>query len=269
VLVTAEGKKARDLAWFTLPHLCTIDFDEPGMPPQAYDGTPWLRITASSPDQFCLSENGEGNIQGTFGAVSAALMERATYHLADQSRGGAVLHGALVARHGQALALLGSSGAGKSTLAAWLAIQGLTGLTDELIHIPSGGLIANGLARPVFLKGKSAQLIPTKDNIRSVPVERLPNRPEGWLFPLYPGQQQDILLKGALFPCYRPGNVTEIKALSGAGTAVELAKLLVNARNLPQNGFPEVLRLGRELPAYSITYGNFDQKLTDFVLSLL
>lgn len=34
---------------------------------------------------------------------------------------------------------------------------------------------------------------------------------------------------------------------------------LVNARNLPRHGASEVVRLAREIPAYSLSYSGFEQ----------
>jgi hypothetical protein len=34
---------------------------------------------------------------------------------------------------------------------------------------------------------------------------------------------------------------------------------LINARNLPDHGFPEITRLARSVPAYKMTYANFVQ----------
>jgi hypothetical protein len=49
-----------------------------------------------------------------------------------------VLHGAAVARGGQALALLGPSGAGKSTLATALIASGAAPVTDDLVAVWPG-----------------------------------------------------------------------------------------------------------------------------------
>ncbi|NJN95931.1 MAG: hypothetical protein HC875_18395 [Anaerolineales bacterium] len=34
---------------------------------------------------------------------------------------------------------------------------------------------------------------------------------------------------------------------------------LINARNLPEHGFPEIVRLAALAPAYKISYAHFDQ----------
>jgi hypothetical protein len=39
----------------------------------------------------------------------------------------------------------------------------------------------------------------------------------------------------------------------------ELMQCLVNARNLPEHGFPEVARLVKRVPAYKMSYAHFDQ----------
>jgi len=50
---------------------------------------------------------------------------------------------------------------------------------------------------------------------------------------------------------------------------VALAGLLVNARNLPENGFPAVLRLARTVPAWKIVYSKLDENVKYFMESLI
>ena len=51
----------------------------------------------------------------------------------------------------------------------------------------------------------------------------------------------------------------ELRRLSRAQAGLELMQCLINARNLPDHGFPEVTRLARAMPAYKMTYANFAQ----------
>jgi hypothetical protein len=85
----------------------------------------------------------------------------------------------------------------------------------------------------------------------------------GWLVPpaVLGSSPADVAgeLQCILFPHYNPDGPFELSRLSGASTAVALTRLLINARNLPEHGFPELLRLARGLPAYQLTYGHCDQ----------
>lgn len=262
VRVEAADERALRLAQFTLPQLV-------GDAPEAIDSIPCLRVFAGQDDTYRLEEDGAAPLTGSFGAAAVALMERATYHLADQSRAGAVFHGALVQRQGQGLALLGASGAGKSTLAAWLAGKGFTCLTDELVFAAGDGPVVSGLARPVFLKGNTAALFPDLAQRGAVAVEGLPNRAAGWLAPLVPQATGAVKLHGVVFPRYQAGAEMQVAALSRPGAAVALAGLLVNARNLPDNGFPAVLRLARTVPAWKIVYSKLDEIVKYFMESLI
>jgi len=262
VQIDAVGEHALRLAQFTLPQL-VCDSAE------AVDPIPCLHIFAQENETYCLEEDGAAPVVGSFGAAAVTLMGRATYHLADQSSAGAVFHGALVERQGKGLALLGASGAGKSTLAAWLAGKGFTCLTDELVFAAGDDFKASGLARPVFLKGNTAALFPDLAQRGAVPVEGSPNRAAGWLAPLYPKETDAVKLHGVVFPQYQAGAKTQVEALSRPGAAVALAGLLVNARNLPENGFPAVLRLARTVPAWKIVYSKLDENVKYFMESLI
>ncbi len=66
-------------------------------------------------------------------------------------------------------------------------------------------------------------------------------------------------LRLIVFPRYRPAGEFSLTPLSGAQAAKNLLEGLVNARNLPEHGLPEVARLARLVPAYQMTYSVFAQ----------
>jgi hypothetical protein len=246
---------------------------------EAAHGSLRLVETVGAPDSA-----GSQAWYGPAGRLAVQMMERATFHLADRSRGGALLHAAGLAWDGKALVLPGSSGAGKSSLALHLACQGARCLSDELLNIPAGTLECAGLARPLYLKSGARGLFPQLASAAAavelpieLPVERLEVEPEaggggGMLLApeRLPGgaARGAVALAGLVFPQYQAGAEFSLRPLSKGETAVRLAGVLINARNLPENGFPELLRIARSAPAYEIHYSSFAQ-IGDALLELL
>lgn len=219
-----------------------------------------LRITTLEDENtFALAVPGAGVVRGSFGATALALMEQGCYHLADRSQGGALFHAACLVKDAQAFLLPGSSGSGKSTLAVWLASQGFHCLTDELVFLPAGTLECQSFVRPIHLKPTAGRLFPYLEEQGGLPLDH----PGGWLVPpaLLGGTPPvpPIPLHMILFPHYIPGATLTLEPLSRASTAVSLTGMLVNARNLPEHGFPELLRIARAIPGYQITYSGFEQ----------
>jgi hypothetical protein len=66
-------------------------------------------------------------------------------------------------------------------------------------------------------------------------------------------------LRLIIFPNYQADSDFELRQLSRAQAGLELMQCLINARNLPDHGFPEVIRLARAVPAYKMIYANFIQ----------
>lgn len=219
-----------------------------------------LRLSASQPGE---------SYRGSYGEMALYLMERVTFHLADRSRGGAVFHAACLSWQGKALLLAGASGSGKSSLSAWLTGRGFYWLTDEIAFLPSGSLECQGFSRPLHLKPPADTLFPAL--LGSGSPGPLPVGAAGWLVPPFvPGdgpQEQSARLHQIIFPHFKPGSPFQFERLSKASAALALANTLVNARNLPDHGFPQLVGLARAVPAYQMTYGSFaplDQILRTF-----
>ena len=189
------------------------------------------------------------------------LIGQACYQLAYFSTGGLVLHAALVSRGGQGVLMPGSTGKGKSTLAAWLLHCGYDYSTDELVYIPDGeASYGYGLCRPLNLK-KSARLLlsevfqisstdaglMTSASVDLIPFERFGN---GSAFSRIP-------ICTVIFPCFQTEAVFELRQLSKAQASLELMQCLINARNLPEQGFPNVVGMARSIPAYKMIYCDF------------
>jgi len=61
------------------------------------------------------------------------------------------------------------------------------------------------------------------------------------------------------FPRYRKNGSITLERLSPAQTCLRLMACIVNARNLPEYGFPRIARLLRTVPAYALEYSGFEQ----------
>ncbi len=199
------------------------------------------------------------------GRMAHHLMERVTYHLADRSSGGMVLHAACLEKDGAALLLPANSGAGKSSLTVWLALHGWHYLTDELAFLPESSSQIQGFTRPVHLKGNTVDLFPTLNLQGALPIR--PDFPDhnAWLVPPAtlnrqgqdPPTQPITSLQTIIFPRYSAQSENEFTLLTPADAAIRLTASLINARNLTDNGFPQMLLLARETQAYACIYNQF------------
>ncbi len=193
--------------------------------------------------------------------VAEALLGQVGHHLADKSDGGLLFHSGGVAWGGGGLMLPGGIGAGKSTLTAWFLNQGCTYLTDEMVFVPEGAAEFHGFTRPVTIKDPARSVVQAL-----LPVDRVI---DVWRTPgidLIPavylgasGVMAQAPIRSILFPRFQSGATLEWYPLTKAQTGLRLMECLVNARNLPDHGFAQVARLAQMAPAYSLTYGGFDQ----------
>ena len=62
-----------------------------------------------------------------------------------------------------------------------------------------------------------------------------------------------------ILPRYVPEAEFKLQALSPARAAFALVDALVNARNLPDHGMPELARLARAIPVHQLVYSRFAQ----------
>jgi hypothetical protein len=225
----------------------------------AQKGMEVLQLTKSGQNRIAVRlRNAEGwSWSGEAGEVALFLMERACYFLADGSRGGALFHAACLCQDGKALLLPGGTGSGKTVLSTWLALNGWHLGSDELSFIPASALECQALTRPLHLKGKACALFPELIKKGVFEVE------DGWLVPPQALNSAPVgeppMLAQIIFPHYQAEGGCELQLLSRASTARQLTGMLINARNLPENGFPEVLRLARGIPAYRLVYSQFEQ----------
>ena len=219
----------------------------------------------SNAGDLCFSIPGTQSpvARGTASQVVPRLLYEVDYHLADRCRAGLYLHAASLAREGQALLLPASSGSGKSTLTYWLTRHGFHYLSDESTFIPLNSLECSGFSRPAHLKKGSLGLFPNLEFEPRLEVKEADESLIGWLIgtaALNVLPAVGVLpLKQIVFPRYRAGSALLYERLSPARAAFELAGCLTNARNLPEHGFSEILRLARSLPAWRLDYSDVSQ----------
>jgi hypothetical protein len=221
-----------------------------------------LRIAPSvDGDRIALYADETLTFESESDAVFAEyLLGQVGYHLADKSQGGLVFHSAALGWRGRAVLVPGGIGRGKTTLTAWLVNKGLDYLTDELVFVPNDADAISALTRPLSLKERViaqnffdferySQEIFSAPGSDLIPARLLGNvtpnvsrRPGLWLFPHYQLDTQPEFLQ-----------------LTPAQTAFSLLECLINARNLPEHGMSQVVRLAKLAPAYRLRYAHFDQ----------
>jgi hypothetical protein len=201
----------------------------------------------------------EGDSEATLADV---LMGDTCHHLADQSRGGLLFHAAGLAWHGKGLILPGPVGAGKSTLAAWLLARGFDYLTDEMVFVAQDTGDIQALTRPLNLKRSARQALRDQFDFEEQSAHILSTSYGDLISPtmLKPLRTLSALaLNLIIFPRYVPDSDFLLRPLSTAQAGLALMECLVNARNLPEYGFPQVVRLAQVAPAYKMDYARFDQ----------
>jgi hypothetical protein len=217
--------------------------------------------------EFCLFEGDDTEPRRTTseGWMAEYLLGRTCYHLAYWSQSGLLFHAGGVSWEGRGLLLPGSIGAGKTTLTAWLLGRGFRYLTDELVYVPEGADSFQAFTRPLNVKGGArVALEPLLGAVRSEGrCDRTFYGPDGELVPpeqLSPHPpHSEAPLHLIVFPRFQPAGELDLERLSQAQAGLALMACLINARNLDDHGFGEVVRLARSVPAYRLRYGGFRQ----------
>lgn len=260
ITVTYQGDASAQVVDFLYRHIPTAATESAVLLPSSVT---YRLCSGSGPENFTLYRGETLLYTGDSPAFAAEmLLGDSCHHLAANSRDGLLFHAAGLAWPKHGLLLPGRSGSGKSTLAAWLVSQGLTYLSDELIFIPLGAVEMQGLARPLNLKHPALSVLPSGYDMAGHPLSVL-RAPHADLILADLFQPDAILaavpLERIVFPQYRPGSEFILHPLSKARAGLALMQCLLNARNLPEHGFPEINRLVRQIPAYQLCYSNFTQ----------
>jgi hypothetical protein len=255
VAVEYSGDPPARIVDFLYRHAATDDRTPPH--------TTYRLLAGDESDQLVLYRDDTLICGGASGAaVAQLLLGDSCYHLAWYSQGGLLFHAGALVLNGKGLLLPGEIGAGKTTVTAWLALKGLDYLTDELAFIPHGADNIQAFTRPLNLKKPSRTVL--KDHFHfEGHADRILSTPHGDLVPPALLNPTNMLSQPPVslivFPHYRPGGDFIMRPLSRAQAGLALMECLVNARSLPDHGFPEIVRLAKMAPAYKMTYAHFDQ----------
>jgi hypothetical protein len=222
-----------------------------------------FRLVENAAGQLRLTQDDALLYEGDSGAAAAdLLLGKSCYHLADRSEGGLLFHAGGLCRQGQGLLLPGTMGAGKTTLTAWLLSRGFDYLTDELVFVPQGTHTMQPFPRPLNLKRPARPLFEPQLDFEKLNSQILSATTTDLIPPTLFNPHTALSeppLGLIIFPHYQPKSEIELRQLSGAQAGLALMQCLINARNLPGHGFPEITRLARSVPAYKMTYANFAQ----------
>ncbi|MCP4401598.1 MAG: hypothetical protein GY801_30400 [bacterium] len=238
---------------------------------------PLFTLKAIKPQTLLLYRGEKLLCKGGPGKVAVRLLSRVVYELAKISKGGLLFHAAALSRNGRSILMPGQSGSGKTFLAARLADNGYSYLTDEMTLVESKNYCLCGFEKPLHIKNpdafkqialKASGRSPTNPACVSLPVAK------GFLTNCFhaPPAKRCRNTKAAMiiFPKYEDGITFGITRLADAHTGLLLMQSLINARNLPSDGFHEISMFSRKVPAYAMTYGNSSQaaQAVDSLLAL-
>jgi len=193
--------------------------------------------------------------------AARALIEAASFSLADRSVGGLLFHAAAVSRRDRVVLIPGQTGAGKTTLAGRLVDRGLRYLTDELSYVPDESVSVLGFPRPLNVKPSGRDLLAHRvDGALRWPS--LVSHTTALLHPLAARrsrQSRASRLTVIVFPRRQRTAAPRLVPLDPGRAALRLMGSLLNARNLPDHGFPAVVELARRIPAFEAIYEEVEQ----------
>ena len=174
---------------------------------------------------------------------------------------GMAIHAGLVSKGEKSILLPAESGSGKSSVTIWFLSQGWRYHTDELVVMEQGTNTVQAFTRPINIK--SAGLDAVRDIIdldicqqhikQSTSITLIPhqlidsNNPA----PIPP-------VSTIIFPKYDHLQPSHLKPISGAEAGLQIMQSNVIARNLPQHGFTDAVKLVKNIPSYQLQYQHFD-----------
>ena len=176
-----------------------------------------------------------------------------------------LFHAAVVAKKGRAVLLPAPSGAGKSTLAAALTAAGWAVLSDELAVIDPQNPSVEAFALPIGLKDKSvaplAAIIPgLADRPRHVRADGVGLR---YFTPPDPPPDGRLPVAALVFPHFRPGTTTRLRAIAPLAALEHLAVTGSSARPLNAEDIAATLGLA-DRPCYRLHVGDLNEAVAQF-----
>ena len=193
--------------------------------------------------------------------LAACLYDTVIYHLINKAETGIALHAGGLICGGKTILLPGQSGAGKSTLTAWLTAKQCVYLSDELIFISTEdpGRI-NYLRRPLCLKSGSVKFIELfltpEHKLKILADQHGALIPHELLNPSMASTPPPPSL--IILPNYQPAVKPKLEPISKARLVTQLMGCHVNARNLANHGFTEIIDIARSKPAYHLYYDRLE-----------
>ncbi len=211
---------------------------------------------------WALHKNNQSLFRGdSLPGLGVILMGEVLFHLIRENKTGLAIHAGMVSDDKSTTLIPGTSGSGKSSVTTWLLKNGMRYHTDELVTIDFQTEEVSPFARPLNIKTrgvKAVSEIVDLDEIAdrtevSAGVTMIPHR---LVNPDFRVEKPKIT--HITFPQYIAESEPEVIKLSGAEAGLELMRSNVIARNIPNHGFKEVIKLVKNIPAFKIHYQHFD-----------
>ena len=191
-----------------------------------------------------------------------SLYDAVIHDVISPASNGLALHAGAVSRNGITLLIPGVSGAGKSTLTSWFISRGWSYLSDELVYLVKDAP-AEYLTRPLSIKTGAVDTVSTLYDYDI--DEKLLYRSRQGIY-LHHSIFNNSAYSGPpprpskiVFPAWEKDADFRLEPLTAAHCATRLMNVLVNARNLPRHGVPEIIRLATSRPAFMLHYSGFEQ----------
>jgi hypothetical protein len=203
------------------------------------------------------------------GEAAGILLDDLTRALVTDCRDGLVFHAAALADDDFAVIIPGRSGSGKTTLAAWMMCRGLRLLNDEVALVDRTANSVQSFARPLAIKPGGIDVMRGWMDLGDG-TTTLTSSASTLVAPAHRGSSRTCgspMLSAVIFPVRQQhGGAVSLEPLSAAETAFGLAGSLVNAANLRDGGFPDLVRLATRVAGGRLIYRDVED-LADGVLT--
>ena len=214
-----------------------------------------------STGEYTLNSTACAPFSGSLGVQFAAvLFDAVIFNLLNKNSHGIAFHAGAVAWQEKVILLPGQSGYGKSSMTTCLLTHGFSYLTDELYFIPvNENAPMLPFTRPLCIKPDTTTAVSQLISERALSTAIADK--DGLVIP-HRSLNPDFLPISSppsliLLPRYLAGSTLKIDKISAAQVCTLLMTCDVNARNLADHGFQQIVQFARSTPAYQITYSSF------------